>query len=106
MQFDLRKNRMWIVIVAGILVYGLLFFGVAGLRFGIGLILFTLPGYFVFRKLQFSPEESACYGFFTSIGIVSGIVYYVGFVIPFAWAVYASLILLLFASLYLLIWGK
>jgi len=92
---------MWIVIVAGILVYGLLFFGVAGLRFGIGLILFTLPGYFVFRKLQFSPEESACYGFFTSIGIVSGIVYYVGFVVAFKWAVYGVIILLIaFALLF------
>ncbi|MBS3142091.1 hypothetical protein J4464_01760 [Candidatus Woesearchaeota archaeon] len=106
MQFDLRKNWMWIVIIVGILLFGLVFFGIHGLRFGIGLLLFTLPGYFAFRKLKFSPEESACYGFFTSIGIVSGIVYYVGFVIPFAWAVYASLILLLFASLYLLIWGK
>jgi len=82
------KKELLISIGILFLLFFLLLFKTAGLRFILGfLVIFIVPVYLILDIFKFDPLERSVYSFFLGIGVVPTLVYYLGLIISFRIAI-------------------
>lgn len=87
-RLKIGKKELLISIGILFLLFFLLLFKTAGLRFILGfLVIFIVPVYLILDIFKFDPLERSVYSFFLGIGVVPTLVYYLGLIISFRIAI-------------------
>lgn len=93
----LKLDDKVIIVIVSILfmIFFLVLFRVTGFRVAAGLILFfLLPVYLILDNFNFSLDEKLVLSFFLSIGVTPTLVYYLGLLISFRFAMFIVFVVL------------
>jgi len=92
-----EESKFALLILAIIVAFFLIVFGITGAKVILGFILFFfLPTYLIFKNFDIEPEEKIAFSFFIGLGIFPTFVYYIGLLISsMRWSIAISFVLLL-----------
>ncbi len=97
------KAYLGAIALLSTLSYALL--GFTGMRTVVGLaLLMVVPFYFIFSLFNCTELEKMAFSFFTGIAVVPSLVYWLGFLIPFKWAI--AMVFLILSFLAFAAWKK
>ena len=97
MEINKEQKEIWIFAAACAVVIALflfLVFGFVGVRVFAGIILISLPFYFILSNFDLSEPEKLVFSMLLGFVLFSGLVYWLGFLLPFKFSIIAMFIIL------------
>ena len=105
MEFKIKDKgfvAFLLVCLLTISIFSFVLFGMTGLRVFLGIILFSLPIYFIIDKFDLSYGEKFVFSFILGITVFPSLVYVLGLLIPFRISIFIVFVFLMIVAV--LIW--